>query len=109
MIGPYSNESIVGSMIRERTSKALMKKHNIHYFATASDLKASVVERFNHTLKGRMWRYFTANSTLRYLDVLPDLAKSYNHSYHSSIKMTTMQVTEENTPQVFENLYGGEG
>lgn len=83
-----------------------MKKHDIVHFSTASDLKASVVERFNRTLKGRMWRYFTANNTLRYIDVLQDLVKSYNHSYHSSIKMKPVQVTAENTLQVFENLYG---
>ena len=43
---------------------------------------------------------------MRYVDVLQDLVKSYNHNYHSSIKMAPMQVTLENTPQVFQNLYG---
>ncbi len=28
-----------------------MKKYNIHHFATASDVKSSVIERFNRTLK----------------------------------------------------------
>lgn len=83
-----------------------MKKHGVKHFATGSDLKASVVERFNRTLKTRMWRYFTAKNTRRYTDVLQDLVKSYNNSYHKSIKMTPAQVTVENTPQVFQNLYG---
>ncbi len=30
-----------------------MKKYNIHHFATASDVKSSVIERFNRTLKVR--------------------------------------------------------
>lgn len=95
-----------GKEFFNKSFEALMKKHNIVHFSTASDLKASVIERFNRSLKSRMWRYFTANNTMRYLDVLQDLVKSYNHSYHSSIKMTPMQVTKENTLQVFENLYG---
>ena len=33
-----------------------------------------------------MWRYFTKNSTNRYLDVLPQLTKAYNDSYHCKIK-----------------------
>lgn len=85
---------------------ALMQKYGIVHFKTASDLKASVVERFNCTLKNRMWRYFTTNNPTRYLEVLPDLVNSYNHSYHKSIKMSHMEVTSENVVQVFRNLYG---
>ena len=36
------------------------------------DIKAAVVERFNRTLKGKMYRYFTAKHTRRYVDVLPE-------------------------------------
>ncbi|XP_053092557.1 NACHT, LRR and PYD domains-containing protein 4E-like [Pangasianodon hypophthalmus] len=35
-----------------------------------------------------------------------DLVKSYNNSYHSSIKMAPAQVTLENFDRVFQNLYG---
>lgn len=76
-----------------------MTKHKITHFTMASDLKASVVERSNHTLKGRVWRYFTTKNTLTYLDVLQDLVKSYNRSHHSSsIKMTPEDVNEDNAP-----------
>lgn len=81
-----------------------MKNGKIH-LSTASDLKASVVERFNHTLKTRMWKYFTANTTHRYLKVLQDLMKSYNNSYHKNTKMTPIQVTPKNSFQVFCDLY----
>ena len=39
----------------------LLEKHEIKFFTTNSELKASVIERFNRTLKTRMWKYFTAN------------------------------------------------
>lgn len=103
---PKKLQTDAGKEFFNKRFKALMEKHGIIHFSTASDLKASVVERFNRTLKSRMWRYFTANNTMRYQDVLQDLVKSYNHSYHSSIKMTPMQVTDDNALQVFENLYG---
>ena len=51
------------------------------------DTKASIIERFNRSLKTRMWRYFTKNQTLRYLDVLQDFVRSYNDTYHRSIGM----------------------
>lgn len=48
----------------------VMKKHDINHFATATDLKASVVERFIRTLKSRLWRFFTATNSQQYIDVL---------------------------------------
>lgn len=103
---PKKLQTDSGKEFFNKSFEGLMKKHGIVHFATASDLKASVVERFNRTLKTRMWRYFTAKNTRRYIDVLQDLMKSYNHSFHQSIKMTPMQVTSESSAQVFQNLYG---
>src|SRR5436190_16074331 len=31
--------------------QAIMKKHNIHHYSTKSEKKASIIERFNRTLK----------------------------------------------------------
>ena len=44
--------------------------------------KPSIVERFQRTLKSRMWKYFTHHRTLRYLDVLQKLVHGYNQAYH---------------------------
>uniref|UniRef100_A0A672IF46 Integrase catalytic domain-containing protein n=1 Tax=Salarias fasciatus TaxID=181472 RepID=A0A672IF46_SALFA len=103
---PEKLQTDAGREFFNKSFKILMRKHNIVHFATASDLKACVVERFNRTLKTRMWRYFTAKNTRRYVEVLPDLVKSYNNTYHSSIKMRPVDVTKENTRRVFHNLYG---
>ena len=35
-----------------------------------------------------MYKYFTANNTYKYVDVLPDLIDEYNNHKHSAIKMT---------------------
>jgi putative NADPH-quinone reductase len=43
-----------------------------------------------------MWRYFTYSNSLRYIDVLPALLKSYNDSVHSSIKTAPSLVTVHN-------------
>jgi hypothetical protein len=37
----------------------LFNKHNIEFFSTYSDKKATVVERFNRTLKALMWKTST--------------------------------------------------
>ena len=44
-----------------------------------------MVERFNHTLKTRMWKYFAEKNTRVYIDILQDIVHGYNNSYHRSI------------------------
>ena len=41
-------------------------------------------------------RYFTAKTTRRYVDVLPDLLHSFNHTYHRSIGMAPVEVDDTN-------------
>ena len=85
--------------------QAFMKQKNIHHFSTSGGTKASIVERFNRTLKERLYRYFTIKNTLTFLPVLQDLVLGYNRSYHSSIKMAPNKVTASNQEEVWNNLY----
>ena len=78
-------------------------------YNTYNETKASVVERLIRTLKTRMWRYFTAKKTMRYIDTLPDLVYSYNHSIRSSIEKTPANVTVYNEKHVWHMLYDDHG
>ena len=84
----------------------LQEQHILHYHSENDDIKCSIVERFNRTLKGKMWRYFTHSKTLRFLDVLPQLLQSYNSTYHSTIKMSPSEVTRHNEAELQTRLYG---
>jgi hypothetical protein len=53
-----------------------------------------------------MYKYFTEMNTKRYIDVLEKLVKSYNHTWHRSIKTEPASVTMENQGQVWQTLYG---
>src|SRR5271156_4692837 len=75
----------------------LMLTNNvIKFFTISSVYKAVVVERFNRTLKSKMWKYFTHTGSHRWLDVLPRLLLSYNASNHRSIGIAPDDVTYEN-------------
>ena len=67
--------------------QALLKKYGIRHFTHNAEKKASIVERFNRTLKTRMWRNFTKHQTWRYIDVLQDLVLSYNNTPHRSKRL----------------------
>ena len=104
---PKKLQTDKGSEFYNKEVKPLLKKHNIELFSTENDdIKGGIIERFNRTLKSRMWKYFTAERTHRYLDVLQHLIDSYNNTYHSSIKMKPSDVNTENEHEVWNNLYG---
>ena len=95
-----------GSEFYNRKFKAFLKSENVRLFSTNSEMKASIVERFNRTLKTRMWKYFTDKNTRTYIDVLPVLVNHYNNTYHTSIKSIPSLVSKENAPLIWLNLYG---
>ena len=86
--------------------QAWFKKQGSHHFSTFGDSKASVVERWHRDLKQRMYRYFTAHNTLRYVDVLQPLIHTYNHAYHRRIAITPHQVTPKTVHEIWDKLYG---
>ena len=106
---PINLQTDDGKEFYNKTFQALMKHKGIHHFSTSGDTKASVVERFNRTLKQRLYRYFTVKNTLNFVPVLQDLVKGYNRSQHRSIKRAPTQVIEANSPEVWETLYGKRG
>lgn len=103
---PTHLQSDKGTEFISKDVNAFLNSHNINYYTTNNpDIKASVVERFQRTLKMKMWRYFTHNNTYRYVDILQDLLYSYNHSFHRSIKMRPCDVNSNNIMTVWRNLY----
>ena len=86
--------------------KEFFKQNNILIFLTNTKQKAAVVERFNLTLKTKMYRLFTFNKNKKYVKQLPELIDSYNNSYHRSIKMTPNTVNKSNEEIVHKTLYG---
>jgi hypothetical protein len=76
------------SIYVNRVFQKFLKENDVHFFTMYNDeTKASIVERFNRTLKTKMWKYFTHRETLTYMDVLPDMVESYNRTVHRSIEM----------------------
>ncbi|CAL1264761.1 unnamed protein product [Larinioides sclopetarius] len=95
-----------GTEFKNEKFQHFLKENKIKFFTTFNATKASVVERFNRTLKTKMYKYFTFKNTHNYIDVLDQLVHSYNHTYHSSIKRAPVEVNSENEQDVCSTLYG---
>ena len=81
-----------------------MTINGIYHFASESDQKAAVVERFNRTLKTKIWIYLSAKRTKKWVYALPSIVNLYNGSYHRSIGMAPNKVTTDDQNQIWTRL-----
>lgn len=73
----------------------MLREYDIKLFSVFSNVKASVVERFNRTLKSIMWKEFSAKASYRWVDILPELMVRYNSQTHRTIGMAPVNVQLE--------------
>lgn len=102
---PMNIQTDKGTEFTNRIFQSFLKKKNIHFYTTHNTTKASVVERFNRTLKEKMFKYLTHRDTSKYINVLPRFVRAYNHSHHSSIKTKPILVTKDNEGDIWKTLY----
>ena len=86
--------------------RELLEKNNITLYSTENEEKSSVCERWNRTIKTKMWKQSRVRNTV-YLDIIPKILSQYNNTKHSSIKMTPVEASKKkNENIVYYNLYG---
>ncbi|RWS11524.1 hypothetical protein B4U80_07960 [Leptotrombidium deliense] len=105
---PVNIQSDKGKEFVNKIMENFFKKQGMnHYVSQNEDVKCAVVERFNRTLKSKLFKYFTANDTTTYVDVLNEFVQSYNNTVHSSIKMKPKDVNIDTDHIAFKNLFDG--
>ena len=103
---PKNLQSDKGSEFINKEMQQFFQSEQINFYTTKNDMpKAAIIERFWRTLKGKIFKYMTANKTKRYIDILPTLVNTYNNTKHRSIKMRPSEVNKENETQVLETLF----
>jgi hypothetical protein len=102
---PKHLQSDKGTEFFNKNLKTLLDARNINLYAVNSDKKACIVERFNRTLKEKMYRYFTHKKTYRFLDILQPLIDSYNNTYHTTLKMSPNEVNKTNEKDIWQRMY----
>ena len=86
-------------------------KNDILIFTTNSKLKASIIERFNRTLKEKIWRIFTYQAEKQnklpknFTNFLQKIIENYNNSFHRAIKTAPNLVTNKNEAKIRNILY----
>ena len=92
-----------GSEFTNHQVRDYFQRHNMYHYVTQSEHKAYFAERVIKTLRNIMSRYMIQKNTHEWLSVLDKLTANYNTTYHSSIRMSPVQVIPSNQDQVWDN------
>ena len=103
---PRKIRSDLGKEFYNTHVQNLFQRKKILHIGALNATKASIVERFNRTLRGKLWRFFDASNTWRYVEILPKMVSSYNDSKHGATKIPPSDVTDKNQTAAWKNLYG---
>jgi len=93
-----------GLEFKNRYVYQLLKEWNIYRYSTFSPLKASIVERFNRTIKNKIWKHFSLTGKYKWVDDLSGLLKEYNSTIHRSIGMKPIDVRKKHEKEILEKL-----
>src|SRR5271156_6056156 len=95
----------LGSEFTNKACKTFCSENEIEPYQTFDEGKAVVIERFNRTLKEKMWLQFTINGNQNWVQILPKLLNDYNNSFHRTIKATpTFASRKENESKIRINF-----
>jgi hypothetical protein len=68
------------------------------------DEKCAIVERFNRTLKSKLYKWFKRTNSYRYVDVLDKFITGYNNTMHSSTGMAPSLVSDKDVLHKWERM-----
>ena len=87
----------------------LLEKNNIKLYSTNnSEIKSSVIERFNRTFKNMMYKKFTKNNNAIFYNIINKLVNEYNNKYHRTIKITSLEASKKINEKKIKEIYNFE-
>ncbi len=103
---PEKLQTDKGKEFLNKSVQDVITEYSINYFTSQNDvLKCMVVERFNRTLKEKLYRYMTHKETYRYIDALDNFVYAYNRSKHRTIGMKPVDVSAANEQEIRERIF----
>ncbi|KAL3068191.1 hypothetical protein niasHS_016437 [Heterodera schachtii] len=86
--------------------KEFFAENGIKKYETSSKKKAAVAERAIRTLKTRLYKYFSANNTSAWVDVLPKFLSAINNSVCRATGLRPNEISDVNAREVWKRVYG---
>ena len=105
-INPKQLQTDKGKEFLNPEVRNVLSQTETNHFTTENEnIKASIVERWNRTLRNALHRYFTKTGRERYIDILADLVDAYNNRPHSSTGVAPADIDSVDSEDIFYRLY----
>jgi hypothetical protein len=101
-------EKLRGDSGQEFLGKAftqLLKEQQIPYIRAFGFVKANYIERWFRTFQQKYYRYAYHNTTLKFVDAIQDIVRSYNATVHGTTGFRPDQVDQSNTLALYDRVY----
>lgn len=102
---PNNLQTDMGKEFYNKEFTDLMRKYNINHYSSYSNLKSSIVERVNRTLKSMMWKDFSLQGSYKWLDLLPKITERYNSTKHRTTGYKPIDVTSKNATKILKTAF----
>lgn len=83
----------------------LLGAYKINRYSTFSSMKASTVERWNRTIKKKIYQQFSLNGNYKWVNIIQDLVNEYNSTRHRTIKMAPKDVDSDHEQELLNTVY----
>lgn len=94
-----------GKEFYNKQMKKLLADRNIRIYSTFTTKKAAICERFNRTLKNKMWKEFSYRGSYKWIDILQTLIYEYNNTKHRTIQMKPNEVKYSDEKHLLNSVY----
>lgn len=94
-----------GKEFYNKHMKKLLADRKINMYSTFTIKKAAICERFNRTLKNKMWKMFSYRGPFKWIDILQSLIDEYNETKHRTIKMKPNDVKYSDESYLLNTVY----
>jgi transposase InsO family protein len=86
--------------------QGVLDKYDIKMYQTFSEIKSSIVERFNRTINEKLKVRFEINQNDIWIDEIDSILKEYNYKdFHRTIGMKPCEVSEKNEKEILERMF----
>ena len=100
---PRHIQTDMGKEFYNKLLRELFQRKKVKHNSVYSQFKASLVERFNRTLREKFNKYFTHTGKKVWYNVLSDIINTYNNTKHRGIfSMKPAEVTRVNEMELWD-------
>lgn len=102
---PTKVRSDFGSEFINKHVKDFWAKLGVEFYYSRNEVKSALAERSIQTLKSKLVKYMHKNKTKKWVKALSSITKSYNDTYHRSLKMSPSEAMKKPNHELYFAQY----